>query len=152
MPKPIDPLRFPPHYETLLRQLSESFEPFIVDFGSAGEAKSFRFDWYAWLKSHARLSDSNAASAEIVAMGRPIVLSFREPSSIVFSNRLTGRFAQSLERAGISSDPPRLTLPQADAQPIEIVRGSFVDSPLRAFEDTMSKLGYKPGPKKGESQ
>lgn len=145
MPKPTDPLRFPPHYEALLRQLVDAQQPMELDFASAGEAKSFRFDWYAWVKAHRLAAQTNRASAELCELARPIVLSFREPSTIVFSNRLTSRFAQAFEARGIIPAPPRFEMPgEHNEQDASI---TFHENPLKAFEDTMQRLGYVAGKK-----
>lgn len=144
MPKPTDPLRFPPHYETMLREVSEAQAPMMLEFSNEGEAKSFRFDWYAWVKAH-KLAGTQASN-ELVELARPVVLSFRAPSTIIFSNRLTSRFAQAFESQGIMPAPPRFEMP-TELVPTPT---SFNDNPMRAFEDAMSKLGYVAGKKPGD--
>lgn len=152
MAKPIDPMRFPPHYESLLRELAERPEPTQIEFASEGEAKAFRFDWYAWIKAHSRLIvdpvTAPPGSLEIVNLARPIVLSFKAPNAIVFSNRLTGRFAQALERQGVMITPPPFRMPgdQANQQSVH-----FESNPMAAFEEMMTKHGYV-GAKKPEDK
>lgn len=156
MPKSFNPLRYPPHYEHLLRRAVDSATPVVIDFATKEKAAAFRFDFYAWVKAHQRQADNNQSSQEIANIAMGMVLSFQAPSSIKISNRMTSEFAQILEAQGFIPELPKLpTFDLGIEIPIETsatgasapVPGSHSPttlhiSPLTAFEQTMTKLGY----------
>lgn len=143
MAKSKDPSSYPLEYEDLLQQAFE--QPLVLEWDTTREAHAFRFDFYGWTHALEAQAQSNPRYQLLAIKARQLQLSFEPPTTIKIVNRGDSTISQQLRAKGfqarIAPFGSSSNLPEAGAPPT-----LNQPNPLKAFEDTMARLGYSAGP------